>query len=68
MPLTRSFRETVVRRPASDPAFRAALLEEAARNILGGDVETASGQLRDVVDFDAPAQAPRARRTSPQSH
>jgi hypothetical protein len=68
MPLTRSFRETVARRAASDPAFRAALLEEAARNILDGDVETASGQLRDLVDFDASAHAPRPRRTSPRSH
>src|SRR5580698_10436102 len=50
MPLTRSFRETVARRARSDAAFRAALVEEAVQNILDGDVETALGQLRDVVN------------------
>jgi hypothetical protein len=74
MPQTRSFRETVTRRAASDPAFRAALVEEAARNILDGDVETASGQLCDVVNatmgLHASDQAPRPRhrRTSPRSY
>jgi DNA-binding phage protein len=57
MVLTRSFRETVVRHVQEDPAFRAALVEEAARNVLDGDIETALGQLRDVVNatmgFDA---------------
>jgi DNA-binding phage protein len=61
MPLTRSFRETVAKRARSDPAFRAALVEEAVQNILDGDVETALGQLRDVVNatlgFDALAVA-----------
>jgi DNA-binding phage protein len=50
MPLTRDFRETVVRRARDDAMFRAALVEEAVQNILDGDVETALGQLRDVVN------------------
>jgi len=49
MPLTRSFRETVAELARRDAAFRAALAEEAVRNIFDGDVETALGQLRDVV-------------------
>lgn len=57
MALTRSFRETVMKQVQQDPAFRAALVEEAARNVLEGDIETALGQLRDVVNatmgFDA---------------
>ena len=57
MALTRSFRETVVKHVQEDPAFRAALVEEAAQNVLDGDIETALGQLRDVVNatmgFDA---------------
>jgi DNA-binding phage protein len=61
MPLTRNFRETVAKRARSDLAFRAALVEEAVQNILDGDVETALGQLRDVVNatmgFDALAAA-----------
>jgi DNA-binding phage protein len=50
MVLTRSFRETVVKHVQEDPVFRAALVEEAARNVLDGDIETALGQLRDVVN------------------
>jgi DNA-binding phage protein len=50
MALTRSFRETVMKQVREDPAFRAALVEEAARNVVEGDVETALGQLRDVVN------------------
>lgn len=50
MVLTRSFRETVVKQVQEDPAFRAALVEEAARNVLDGDIETALGQLRDAVN------------------
>jgi DNA-binding phage protein len=50
MALTRSFRETVLKHVQEDPAFRAALVEEAARNIIEGDIETALGQLRDVVN------------------
>ena len=57
MALTRSFRETVVRHAREDPAFRAALVEEATQNIMNGNLETALGQLRDVVnatiEFDA---------------
>ena len=50
MALTRSFRETVLKHVQEDPAFRAALVEEAAQNIIDGDIETALGQLRDVVN------------------
>src|ERR1700722_8670686 len=68
MPLTRSFRETVAKRARSDAAFRAALVEEAVQNILDGDVETALGQLRDVVNatmgFDALAVATGVPKTS----
>ena len=50
MVLTRNFRETVVKHVREDPEFRASMVEEAARNILDGDLETALGQLRDVVN------------------
>ncbi len=68
MVLTRRFRETVVRHAQDDPAFRAALVEEAARNVLDGDIETALGQLRDVVNatmgFDALAAETGIPKTS----
>lgn len=68
MVLTRSFRETVARHVQEDPAFRAALVAEAARNVLDGDIETALGQLRDVVNatmgFDALAAETGLPKTS----
>lgn len=68
MALTRSFRETVLKHVQEDPAFRAALVEEAARNIIEGDIETALGQLRDVVnatvDFDTLAAETGIPKTS----
>jgi DNA-binding phage protein len=68
MVLTRSFRETVQRQVRDDLAFRAALVEEAARNVLEGDIETALSQLRDVVNatmgFDALAADTGIPKTS----
>ena len=68
MALTRSFRETVVKRARTDAAFRAALVEEATRNILNGDVDIGLIQLRDVVNatmgFDALASATSVPKTS----
>jgi len=68
MVLTRNFRETVVTHVQEDRAFRAALVEEAARNVLDGDVDTALGQLRDVVNaamgFDALAAETGIPKTS----
>lgn len=57
MALTRSFRETVAKHAREDPAFRAALFEEALRNLVEGETEIALGQLRVLVNatigFDA---------------
>ncbi len=68
MVLTRRFRETVVKHAQEDAAFRAALVEEAAQNVLDGDIETALGQLRDVVNatmgFDALAAETGIPKTS----
>jgi DNA-binding phage protein len=68
MALTRDFRETVVKHVQDDPAFRAALVEEAAQNVMDGDLETALGQLRDVVNatmgFDALAAETGIPKTS----
>ncbi len=68
MALTRSFRETIAKRARDDVAFRAALVEEAAQNILDGDIETALGQLRGVINatmgFDALASATGLPKTS----
>ena len=68
MPLTRAFRETIVKHVQEDPAFRAALIEEAYRNILEGDRQTALGQIRDVVNatigFDALSVRTGLQKTS----
>ena len=50
MALTREFRETVKARAARDPAFREALLTEAAEQLLAGDLETGKAVLRDYIN------------------
>jgi DNA-binding phage protein len=50
MPLTRDFRDTVKARAERDPAFRAALFEEAVQAIADGDLPTARILLRDVIN------------------
>ena len=49
MSLTISFKETVRARVRSDPVFRDALLIEAARALLEGDLETCRAVLRDYI-------------------
>ncbi len=50
MALTREFKETVQARAASDPAFKEALLAEAATALLEGDLGTGKDVLRDFVN------------------
>jgi hypothetical protein len=50
MPLTRDFRETVKERAQRDPAFRAALYQEALQAIVEGDLPTARILLRDFIN------------------
>lgn len=50
MALTRDFKETVVARVKSDPAFAQALLDEAVTLFLNGDPHTAKLVLRDLVN------------------
>lgn len=50
MPLTRSFKETVMARVERDPAFREALLAEAVDRFLAGEIETGKAVLRDYIN------------------
>jgi len=50
MPLTRKFIDTIRDRAAKDPAFRAALLEEALDALLDGDIDGAKELLRDCIN------------------
>ncbi len=50
MPLTRSFNETVRARAARDPAFRAALFDEAIKGLFAGDADTAKAALRAYIN------------------
>jgi hypothetical protein len=47
--LTRSFKELVQRRVASDAAFGEALLREGIDTMLTGDVDTGKAILRDYI-------------------
>jgi hypothetical protein len=49
MALTRSFKELVQRRVASDAAFGEALLRDGIDTMLTGDVETGKAILRDYI-------------------
>jgi DNA-binding phage protein len=49
MALTRSFKELVQRRVASDAAFGEALLREGIDTMLTGDVETGKAIRRDYI-------------------
>jgi DNA-binding phage protein len=50
VPLTRSFNESVRERASRDPEFRAALLGEAVRALLAGDLDTAKIALRAYIN------------------
>ena len=50
MTLTKSFKEIVKARVERDPAFRAALFEEAIKSFLEGDTSTGKALLRDLVN------------------
>jgi hypothetical protein len=49
-PLSRTSKHTVIARIDRDPAFAAALLDEAATLFLNGEPETARSILRDLVN------------------
>ena len=49
MALTKSFKELVQRRVASDAAFAESLLREGIDTMLAGDVETGKAILRDYI-------------------
>lgn len=50
MALTRDFKETVIARVQSDPAFAQALLNEAIGLLVAGEPATAKLILRDLVN------------------
>jgi hypothetical protein len=66
--LTRSFKELVQKRVASDPAFGDALLREGIDTMLAGDVDTGKAILRDyikaTVGFEKLGEAPGTQAKS----
>jgi DNA-binding phage protein len=50
MPLTRSFKSTVLSRVQGDRKFRDALLGEAVQTLLAGDLDTGKSILRDYIN------------------
>ncbi|MCG8377214.1 MAG: transcriptional regulator [Chlorobiales bacterium] len=49
MPLSRSYKETIKERVERDPAFRAALFDEAINAFLNGETTVGKALLRDLV-------------------
>jgi len=50
MALSRDFRETVVARAGRDPAFKAALLQEALQEMVAGETAVGLALLRDYIN------------------
>ena len=50
MPLTRSFKETVKARIQNDPSYGHELFAEAIECMIGGDIETGKGVMRDFIN------------------
>jgi DNA-binding phage protein len=50
MALTRDFKAVVKARADSDPAFRAALLQEALEMMLGGELAAGKSLMRDFIN------------------
>ena len=61
MSLTKEFKDALKAQADRDPAFRQALLTEAAEQLLSGDLETGKAVLRDYINatigFEALAKA-----------
>jgi DNA-binding phage protein len=68
MPLTRTFRQTVLRRVQRDPAFARALLRESVQAMLADDLETGKALARDYINATVGFERLAARvQTSPKS-
>ena len=61
MPLSRSFRETVMARAQNDPEFRTEMISEATSAFLDGDIDTGKNLLRDYLN--ATNSMPRIARS-----
>ena len=61
MPLSRSFRETVMARAQNDHEFRAEMISEATSAFLDGDIDTGKSLLRDYLN--ATNSMPRIARS-----
>ena len=68
MALSRSFKDTIKARAERDPAFRAALLQEAIQALIDGDLDTGKAVLRDYVNATIGFEAlSRATKMPPKS-
>ena len=70
MPLTRSFRETVIKRAISDEGYRRGLLAEAVNEMLEGNLDVGKAMLRDYINatITFPELARRLNKSSKSIH
>lgn len=50
MPISGTFRETILARAQKDKNFRQAMLTEAVNELLAGDLDAGKSMLRDYID------------------
>lgn len=70
MPLTRLFRETVIKRAVHDEKYRRELLAEAVNEILEGNLDIGKAMLRDYINatITFPELARRLNKSSKSVH
>lgn len=70
MPVTRTFRTTILSRAASDPAFRRQMLTEAVNELLAGDLDAGKAMLRDYINATITFQqlAKKMKKTDKSVH
>jgi len=50
MPITKQFRNTILRRAVIDAEFRRHMLTEAVNELIGGDLNAGKSMLRDYIN------------------
>lgn len=70
MPVTRSFRATIMERASQDRKFRQHLLTEAVNELLAGDLQAGKSILRDYINATITFEglAKKLRKSSKSIH
>ena len=70
MPITKTFRNTILKRAEGDASFRRNLLTEAVNEFISGDLNASKAMLRDYINATITFQelAKRLKKSSKSIH